>query len=597
MKGATMIAAPVAVRCEEREDGTIILENELQLPMIEGTIPGRLKKWAVEKPDALYLSQGNQLLTYGEAERRRRHLAARLLAFDRVDAQPLMIVADNGIHHALLMLAATSVGIPAAIVSPSYIATGAHPWTKFQRVVDQIDPCLIVADNPDAVQTALGQMATTVSVKSLQDLSWLENAPAAANGTVDLAEKSVTLDSVAKLLFTSGSTGTPKAVPSTQRMMVSNMLGLSTVWPFLNHRSPVSVDWLPWNHTFGGNCCFNITLWFGGHSHIDSGRPTASGTARSVEALKKWRPNLYYNVPVGFEMLLPELEGDPAFAKCFFEGLDFVFNAGAPLPSVLRQRLEIAARAAIGRVPPVVAGWGSTETAPFSTVLYFDQPHANNLGVPMPGTKIKMVPSEGRYELRVQGPNVMPAYWRDTEATAAAFDAEGFYKIGDAAKFAEPGNPAAGLLFDGRVAENFKLVSGTWVNVGALRLAVISAAEKLISDVVVAGEGKHEIGLLIFPNEDACRQLIEAEPAGRTEQDLPSAHPEVQKRIADLLDAYNARQIGSSTRIGRFVIADEPPSANHDEITDKGYINQRRVLSRRALIVERLFAQDTVRTK
>ena len=592
MEDTALSANGVDVRAEFREDGSIVLVNGLSLPEVAGTIPDRLRHWASHTPDALFLSQGDRELGYGEAERIRRTLAARLLSLNLSVERPLMVVAENGIDHALLMLAATSIGVPVAIVSATYVAPAAQPWCKFGRIVDQVNPAIVAADAPALVRQALAASSVETALHDLKDNSWLDQVPEQATALVDDAERTVGLDTVAKLLFTSGSTGEPKAVPNTQRMMVSNMLGLSRVWPFLSERPPVSVDWLPWNHTFGGNCCFNTTLWFGGHSHIDSGRPAPNAIHRSVEAIRKWRPTVYYNVPIGFEAILPSLEADPAFAGEFLASLDFVFNGGAPMPVALRSRLEAVALQTTGRVPHIVAGWGSTETAPFSTVLYYDQPYANNLGAPMPGTQVKMVPCDGRYELRVKGPNVMPAYWRDPEATAAAFDDEGFYRIGDAGRFVNPADPAEGILFDGRVAENFKLTSGTWVNVGALRLAVVSAAEKLISDAVVAGEGRGDIRLLLFPNEAACRALLEAEGVAVNADHPASAHPVVRSRIVDLLRAHNERQMGSSTRIARFVVLDEPPSAGQDEITEKGYINQRKVLARRAEMVEYLYSQE-----
>lgn len=582
----------VEVRAEYREDGSVILTNALELPELKGNIPARLRYWAMETPDALFLSQGDRQVSYLAAETSRRSLAERLLGLELSIDRPLMIVGENGINHALLMLAATSVAVPVAIVSSSYLAANAKPWDKFQRIFDQIQPGLIAADAPGIVAEALGEKAGTVAIEPLNNLAWLEALAPGSSSVIDAAEQSVGLDTIAKLLFTSGSTGHPKAVPNTQRMMVSNMLGLSVVWPFLSERPPVSVDWLPWNHTFGGNCCFNTTLWFGGHAHIDSGRPAPAMIGRSVDAIKTWRPTLYYNVPVGFEAILPAVESDHSFAEEFFSRLDFIFNGGAPLPAALRSRLEAVAMRSAGRVPRIVAGWGSTETAPFSTVLYFDQPHANNLGAPIPGTQIKMVPIDGRYELRVKGPNVMPGYWHDPVATEAAYDAEGFYKIGDAAKFVDHADPAQGILFDGRVAENFKLTSGTWVNVGALRLAVVSVSDKLISDAVVTGEGRTEVGMLLFLNEAACRDLIGDEACASLNGDWIGEHPQIRSRIEELVQAYNAKQIGSSTRVARFSIVKEPPSAAHDEITDKGYINQRRVLNRRADLVDALYLDE-----
>ncbi|AEG51032.1 Long-chain-fatty-acid--CoA ligase [Sphingobium chlorophenolicum L-1] len=588
---ASAYDVPPTVICEEAAGGVMILRHGLTIDPVEQTIPGRLRHWAEVRPDALFLTQEEQAITYGEAERRRREIAARLLGLPLSPDRPLAIVAENGIDHALMMLAATSIGLPVAVISPSYIAPGARPWAKFGQILDQITPGLIVSDQPemlDAVLAGIGRDGP--KAQPLTELDWLLAEPSVPAGDLAAAEASVGPDSVAKLLFTSGSTGQPKPVPNTQRMMVSNMQGLAALWPFLRERPPVSVDWLPWNHTFGGNCCFNITLWFGGHSHIDSGRPVPAAIGRSIEAIRRWRPTLYYNVPAGFESILPTLEADRAFAADFFGNLDFLFNAGAPLPPALRHRVEAASLAAAAAPPSFVAGWGATETAPFSTVLHFLQSHANNLGVPIPGTAIKLVPDGDRYELRVKGPNVMPGYWRDDRASAAAFDEDGFYRIGDAGRLADPHDPAAGILFDGRVAENFKLSTGTWVNVGALRLAVISACRKLVSDAVVTGEGKADIGLLLVLNEEACRLYLES--AGH---DLPAGspaclHPAVRTRIEELIDAYNAEQMGSSTRISRFAVMERPPSLEQGEITDKAYINQRRTLALRADAVERLYA-------
>jgi feruloyl-CoA synthase len=328
-------------------------------------------------------------------------------------------------------------------------------------------------------------------------------------------------------------------------MMVSNMQALERVWPFLSERPPVLVDWLPWNHTFGGNCCFNIALYFGGTLHVDQGKPVQALIGRTVDALRSVTPTAYFNVPGGYAALLPWLEEDASLAETFFSGLDMLFNAAAALPESTRSRLEAAARRTIGRVPPILGGWGSTETAPFSTVIYFPTSHAANLGVPLPGTEIKMVDSDGRKELRVRGPNVMPGYWRQPDASAAAFDTDGFYRIGDAAVFAENGKPESGFVFDGRIAENFKLSSGTWVNVSALRLAVIAATDPVVADVVVAGEGRPEIGILVFPNLEACRQLA-ADPAGDVSTTL--SDPAVQEALYGGIARYNASQAACAFR-------------------------------------------------
>jgi feruloyl-CoA synthase len=573
-----------------RADGAILVDNALSLPPVEGSIVGRLRHWAAATPSAVWLSAGDRRITFAAADAARRHLCARLLALPVSADRPIMILGDNGIDHALVAMAATGVGVPVAVVSAGLALPGAAPWAKLARTLRQVEPGIILADHPALVRRALAAIGRTDRVEPLRDLAWLDAEHAAPDAEARAAEAAVGLDTVAKLLFTSGSTGTPKAVINTQRMMVSNMLALSRIWPFLMARRPVMVDWLPWNHTFGGNCCFNIALWFGGHLHIDSGRPTPALMGHTIAAIRAIEPSVHFNVPLGHEMMLPILEADTGFARDFFGRLDFVFNAGAALPGSIRQRLEQAALRATGRLPTICGGWGSTETAPFSTAVTFPTREAANLGVPVPGTTIKMVPAGGRYELRVKGPNVTPGYWRDAAATAAAFDEEGFYRIGDAGKFADPEHPAKGILFDGRTTENFKLNSGTFVNVGLLRLAIISAGGSLISDAVIAGEGRNQLGALLFANEEACRALLGDDVCAALGNAPAASHPDVLAVLAERMRAHNAQFAGSSLSVARFLIAAEPPSAADEEITDKGYLNQRRVLARRSTEIERLFA-------
>ncbi|WP_374593981.1 AMP-binding protein [Sphingosinicella sp.] len=571
---------PVEVHVERVRDG-LILRNAIALREREETLPERLAYWAGVAPDRVFLSEVvegvRKTLTYAEGFAQARGRAACLLAYGLDAEHPLMIVAGNGIEHALWMLGATLAGIPVSIVSPAYAMPAAAPYAKLAHLAALMTPGLVLADgvSADALQTLSG-----LQVERLDEF-----APASEslpNGMLPLIDGAT----VAKLLFTSGSTGTPKAVPNTQRMMVSNMQALERVWPFLSERPPVLVDWLPWNHTFGGNCCFNIALYFGGTLHIDHGKPVQALIGRTVTALRTIAPTAYFNVPAGYAALLPWLEEDASLAETFFSRLDMLFNAAATLPESTRSRLEAAARRAIGRVPPILGGWGSTETAPFSTVIYFPTSHAANLGVPLPGTEIKMVDSDGRKELRVRGPNVMPGYWRQPDANTAAFDADGFYRIGDAAVFAENGKPESGFVFDGRIAENFKLSSGTWVNVSALRLAVTAATDPVVADVVVAGEGRPEIGILVFPNLEACRKLA-ADPAGDVSATL--SDPAVQEVLYRGIARYNASQVGPSTQV-RFVhVLPDAPSAEAGEITDKGYLNQGTVLRHRAEAVEVLF--------
>lgn len=592
----SLFPAPQVVRAD-RPDGTIILTNALPLPPAPETIPHRLLAWAQAQPNAPFLSEptpdGRRTITYSQAWSQVVELGRRFLALGLGPDRPLMILAGNSINHALTVLAAMSIGAPAAVMSPAYASPAASPWTKLAQGLDHVGPGLILSQAPDAVGQIIAGLGVRAEIQPVEDLSWLDDVSPASRAQFDAALARVTDATVAKLLFTSGSTGSPKAVINTQGMMTSNMQALALVWPFLNARPPVLVDWLPWNHTFGGNCCFNLALYFGGQFHIDQGKPLPAQIGHTVQALRQIAPTLYFNVPAGWEALLPTLEGDIDFARQFFSRVDFLFNAGAALPASIRQRLSDAAMRAMGGVPPIIAGWGSTETAPFSTVVYFPTEHSTNLGAPLPGTEIKMVPFAERHELRVRGPNVMPGYWNQPQPTAEAFDEEGFFRIGDAGRLVDPQRPEAGILFDGRVAENFKLSSGTWVNVGALRLEIIAATKPLVSDVVIAGEGQDHIGLLVFPNEAACRQLLPPQVSD-TSADQAVQHETVLAALERLISDYNRRQTGSSTRVRAYRVQTDPPNARYDEITEKGYLNQRAVLSRRADEVALLFAVPAV---
>lgn len=591
-----LVFPDVRLETERRRDGSILLRNQLMPPPTTTTLPERLAHWAARTPERVFLSQeeatSRHYLSYAAAQEKVTWIAARLLSLPISAERPLMLVGANSIEQALLMLAAMTVGLPVAVVSPAYAALAASPWTKFQGVVGKVTPGVIIADDPPAARLALsGSPRAAVAVLPMRTCEWLAETLPLHRDVVQAAACRQDLDAAAKLLFTSGSTGSPKAVVNTQRMMVSNVQAIGEAWPFLKATPPVLVDWLPWNHTFGGNFCFNLALWYGGALHIDAGRPTPAAIGRTVAALHATPPTAYFNVPAGFDALLPVLEEDRAFAARFFERLDFLFNAGAGLPASLRERLDAVSMRARGRPLPILGAWGATETAPCSTIICFETRLAANLGVPLPGVEIKLVPLHDRTELRVRGPNVTPGYWRDPAATAAAFDEEGFYRTGDAGRLAEPDAPEAGLLFGGRIAENFKLLSGTWVNAGEVRLAAIAATMPLVSDAVVTGEGRHELGLLVFVNDEACRRFL-AE-AGHKPEGEAAAHPLIRRAIADGLAGMNAGRTGSSTRVSRFAIMAEPPNAAAGEITDKGYLNQRAVLERRSALVEALYASAT----
>jgi feruloyl-CoA synthase len=536
-------------------------------------------------------------MTYREVLAAVRRVAQALLDRGLSAERPVAILSDNSIHHALLTLAAMHVGIPVAPVSPAYSLLS-KDFAKLKHVLGLVNPGLIYAADGAkfgaAVLAANGSGAEVVIESNPP--SGLAGTPfstllaASAGPAVGAASAQVGPDTLAKILFTSGSTGLPKGVINTQRMLCSNQQALRQVWPFLLDTPPLLVDWLPWNHTYGGNNNFNSVLANGGSLYIDEGKPAPGLIERTAANLRDVSPTVYQNVPRGFDMLLPYLERDAALCASFFRNLDVIVYAGAALPQHLWTRLENLAVQETGRRVVMVSAWGSTETAPMATIVHYEIDRAGVIGLPVPGTEIKLVPNGDKLEMRVRGPNVTPGYWKRPDLTRAAFDEDGFYRIGDAGRLADPEHPGLGLEFDGRIAEDFKLLSGTWVHVGQLRVRAIAAAAPVAQDIVVTGHGQEEVGLLIFPNPAGIRMLCPDLPPDATlAQQI--ARPEVRLRVEAALKAMAAEATGSSLRPTRALLLDELPQIDGNEITDKGYINQRAVLTRRADQVERLYAE------
>jgi feruloyl-CoA synthase len=562
--------APVEVRMQPWPDGGVLLTNAVELAAYPSSLIDRLEHWAREAPDRLFLTErrgeGWHGATYAQALAESRALAARLLPLGLSPERPLMILAPNNLLHGLLMLAAISIGVPVAPVSPAYCQPSGE--ARLKEVLSILTPGAIFLDGAclaAAERLADGQwrLLAEKAGPRLHGLGELDPAPADA---VVKARAAVGPDTIAKFLFTSGSTGTPKAVINTQRMLCSMQVALTQVWPFLEARPPVLCDWLPWHHTFGGNHCLGIALHNGGTFYIDDGKPTPPLARRTLENLRLARPSLLFNVPAGYEALLAALEADPSLAREVLGGLDLMFNAGAAMHNSTRERLKALAPAL-----PFSGGWGSTETAPEATLIYSDLPEAENVGVPLPGVDIRLAPLGGKLEIRARGPDITPGYWRRPEATAQLFDEDGFYRSGDAGRLADPERPEAGILFDGRMAENFKLSTGAWVNAGAVRQAAIHAGRPWVAEAAVCGHDRAEIGLLLFLRE--------------------APRPETIAAIGQGLAEHNRAQLGSSTRIMRFLVLEEAPSAEHGEVTAKGSLNQARVLERRAEEVKRLFEQ------
>lgn len=565
---------------ERRDDGAMILRSPVPLGDYPATLGAALVRQARLNGDRVFLAgrdgDGWQELTYAQVHARAAGVARHLLATGLGPDRPLMLLSGNSLGHALMTLGAVLAGVPAVPVSPAYSLMSAD-HAKLRHIAGLTRPGLVWVDNPAPFAPALGALAEEgfTDVMSDADLAAIASAETAP-------EVSIEPDAVAKILFTSGSTGMPKGVINTHRMLCANQAMLAAAWPFVEDMAPVLVDWLPWNHTFGGNFCFNLALFNGGTFHVDDGKPAPQLIGRTVENLRLASPNLYFNVPAGFAALLPALEQDAELRDSFFRELKLIFYAAAALPQDLWNRLEAVADQSGHPRPLMVSAWGSTETSPLATLVHFPIPRAGNIGLPVPGCELKFQPSGAKYELRLRGPNITPGYHDRPDLTAAAFDEEGFYMMGDAGKLADPDDPSAGVLFDGRVAEDFKLITGTWVSVGALRVGTVGACSPLVQDVVVTGHDTDRIGLLVWPAMAAVAAL---DPDAGDDPAALCASEKVNAAIAGKLAAWNAANPASSTRIDRFVLMAEPPSIDANEITDKGYVNQRATLERRADLV------------
>ena len=584
------------VDVEHRDDGNLVLSSPHPLGQGVAQLGLYLRHWAEAVPDRTFLAERNtdpnggawRKVSFGAARSQADAISKALLDRDLGPERPLMILSGNSLKQALLTLGAMQVGIPVAPVSPAY-SLMSQDFAKLRHIFDLVCPALIYVEDAAPFAGALESLDLDgVEVLDGCGTAFQDLLATTADARVETAFAGQGPDSVAKYLFTSGSTGLPKGVINTQGMLCSNMQQLQQIWPFLLEQPPVLVDWLPWNHTFGGNIVFNNAMANGGTLYIDGGKPAPGLIDMTADNLRRASPSLYYNVPAGFAALLPFLETDEALRDNFFRDLRLIFYAGAALPQDLWRRMETVSMQSLGSAVPMVSAWGSTETAPMATSVHWAIDRAGVIGLPVPGTEIKMVPNGGKMELRVRGPNVTPGYLKRPDLTAEAFDGEGFYCIGDAGLFADPENPVKGLVFDGRVAEDFKLTTGTWVNSGGLRLAALGAAAPVLQDVVVAGHDRDFVSLLAWPNLVGCQSL-----SGESDLDAEGAvsSEAVRQHIRDRLGTYNNANPASSTHISRLLLLAEPPAIDANEITDKGYINQRAVLENRGGEVGRLYAE------
>jgi len=590
--------AQPAIRAERRDDGVIVLSSTEHCDDAPRQLSDDLRMWATRAPERIFLAERGsdgawRTINYRDAVAAVDRISQGLLMRGLSAENPVAALCDNCINMALLKLAAMQVGIPFLPISPAYSLLS-QDFAKLKYVMAAFTPAAIYVPALKPFGRALQALPLdgVTLISDAADEAWaqaiaFDDLMAVAPSDL-VAERyaAVGPDTIAKILLTSGSTGMPKGVINTQRMMCSNGVAIDAVWPFLAERPPVIVDWLPWNHTFGTNFNFNQILRHGGTMWIDGGRPTPARISVTMDNLREIQPTLLYNVPRGFDALLPALEQDASFARHVFEKLDVIFYAGSALPPHLWQRLDDLAARTRGEHIPILSALGSTETAPVATLCHWPARESGGVGLPVPGVAIKLVPEGRKLEIRVKGPSVTPGYFRQPDLTAKAFDEEGYFKLGDAVKFIDPERLERGLLFDGRVSENFKLSSGTWVHVGELRVAAISAAAPAIQDVVVAGHDRDEVGLLAFLDPLGCRAI---KGVSKTGDDLAS-DPAVRDHVRAAFKAFNLENSGSSRRVARVLLMTEPPSVDDNEITDKGYLNQRAVLERRAGLVDRLYA-------
>ena len=584
---------------DQRGDGAIYLRSPHPLDPYPDRLTGRLIHWADHRPDQIFMADRDaggawRKMSYAQTLAQVRRIGQALLRRPLSPERPIVILSGNDLEHQLIGLAAMHVGIPYAPISPAYSLISSD-FANLKHVFGLLTPGLVFASDGAQFARAIEAVvpADVEVVVARRPPSGRATTPFAdltgttATSEVEDAHDRVGLDTIAKFLFTSGSTGRPKAVINTQRMLCCNQVMIRTSLSYFRDEPPIVLDWAPWHHTAGGNHDVGLVLYNGGTFYVDDGKPMPGAIEATVRNLREVSPTWYFNLPKGFEALLPYLQRDADLRESFFRRLKVLFYAGAGLSQYLTDELTRLAHETIGERILVLSGLGATETAPWSIGRTWESARAGNVGLPSPGVELKLVPNGDKYEARLRGPNIMPGYWREPDLTAGAFDEEGFYKIGDALAFEDPADPGRGLVFDGRIAEDFKLSSGTWVSTGRLRARVIDAFAPYVRDLVLTGPDRDVLGALIFPDVEACRALC-PEATGDAEAVLGDAR--VRAEFRRRLEAFTKASTGSSNRLMRIMLMSEPPSLDLGEATDKGSINQRNVLKQRAALVEELYA-------
>lgn len=583
---------------DTRADGTMIVRQRGALPIPPDRLSDAIARWVRDAPDTVAFAQRNadgewDALHYDALWSAMRAAGQVLLSLGLSTERPLVILSGNSIAHAVMALGAQYAGIPSSAIAPAY-ALSSTRYDKLASVRDQITPGAVFAEDTALFAPALDSVFPDLPRLGVTGpglhMSWAELLATTPTADADAANRATGPDTVAKFLFTSGTTGSPKAVIQTQRMLCANMEMVRDTFAFFRQERPVLLDWAPWNHVASGNKVFNMALYNGGSFYIDDGKPAPGLIDATIANLKEISPNWYFNVPAGYDALIHAMREDADLRDRFFRDLKVMMYAGAAMAQHTWDALEALCVDTIGKRVMMISGLGATETAP--AALYTSQPQTQpgNIGIPVRGVILKLVPNEGKWEARVKGPSITPGYWRNPDLTAAAFDKEGFYRLGDALRFADPDDPAQGFFFDGRVAENFKLATGTWVAVGALRSRLTDALGGLASDVVLTGEGRATLGALLVPVRPAMEALVSN--GAELSEDALFAHPDLRAAIAERLAMHNATATGSSLRVPRAMILRDPLDLDKGEVTDKGSVNQRAVLRHRADLIEALYRGD-----
>jgi feruloyl-CoA synthase len=588
----------VSAVADTHPGGIIRLRSTEALQPYPPRLADRFEHWVREAPDRSFVAKRRaggdwQRISYARMLDRMQRVGQALVERGLSVERPIAILSENDLEHLTLALAAMWAGIPYTPVSPAYSLLSTD-HARLRHILATTTPGLVFASGPAYARAIQAVVAPDVDVVLTEGtIAGRATTPfsallaAAPGDEVAAAHAATGPDTIVKFLFTSGSTKDPKGVVNTNRMMSANQQMLRQCLAFLADEPPVLVDWLPWNHTFGGNHNVGITFYNGGTLYIDDGKPTPKGMAETLRNLREVSPTIYFNVPKGFEEISAAMDHDDALRETLFARVKAFMFAGAGLAQAVWDRLDHHAERTTGERIRVITGLGMTETAPSCTFALGIDVKAGWIGLPAPGVETKLVPLGDKTEIRFRGPNVMPGYWRAPEQTAEAFDEEGFYRSGDAVTFVDAADPGRGLVFDGRIGEDFKLSSGTFVSVGPMRAKVLALGSPLVQDCVVAGINRDDIGLLVFPRIDQCRKL--AGLGVGTAEAAVLMHPAVRDFFQQLVDRLWREGTGGANRVARAHVLVEPPSTEAHEMTDKGSINQRAVLRQRAAIVEALY--------